>query len=309
MKITVVGAGAVGATCADNIARRELAEEVVLLDIKEGLSEGKALDMFQTATLCGFDTKITGSTNNYELTAGSDVVVITSGIPRKPGMTREELIGTNANIVKGVTENILKYSPDAIIIIVSNPMDTMTYLALQASGLPKNRIIGMGGILDSARFKTYLSLALNCPPNDIHGTVIGGHGDTTMIPLTRLATRNGVPVSQFLDAETLQKVAADTMVGGATLTKLIGTSAWYAPGAAVAALVESIVRDQKHIFPCCVALDGEYGQSDICLGVPVVIGRSGWEQIIDYSLTEEEQATFNKSADAVRNMNSVLATL
>lgn len=309
MKITVVGAGAVGATCADNIIRRELAEEVVLLDIKEGLSEGKALDMFQTATLCGFDTKITGSTNDYAKTAGSDVVVITSGIPRKPGMTREELIGTNANIVKGVTENILKHSPETIIIIVSNPMDTMTQLALQASGLPKNRIIGMGGILDSARFKTYLSLAMDCPPNDIHGTVIGGHGDTTMIPLTRLATRNGVPVSQFLDAAALEKVAADTMVGGATLTKLIGTSAWYAPGAAVAELVESIVRDQKHIFPCCVALNGEYGQSAICLGVPVVIGRTGWEQIIDYKLTDDEQAMFTKSADAVRAMNEVLQTL
>ena len=224
-------------------------------------------------------------------------------------MTREELIGTNANIVKGVTENILKYSPDTIIIIVSNPMDTMTYLSLKTSGLPKNRIIGMGGILDSARFKTYLSLALDCPPNDIHGTVVGGHGDTTMIPLTRLATRNGVPVGQFLDADTLQKVAADTMVGGATLTKLIGTSAWYAPGAAVASLVESIIRDQKHIFPCCVSLDGEYGQSDICLGVPVVIGRNGWEQIVDYKLNEEEQAAFAKSADAVRSMNNVLSTL
>ena len=309
MKITVVGAGAVGATTADNIVRRELARELVLLDIKEGLSEGKALDMTQTATLLGFDTKITGSTNDYAKTAGSEVVVITSGIPRKPGMTREELIGTNANIVKGVTENILKHSPDAIIIIVSNPMDTMTYLALKASGIPKNRIIGLGGILDSARFKTYLSLAMDCPPNDIHGTVVGGHGDTTMIPLTRLATRNGVPVSQFLDAKTLQKVAADTMVGGATLTKLIGTSAWYAPGAASAALVESIVRDQKHIFPCCVALDGEYGQSDICLGVPVVIGKSGWEQIVDYKLTDDEQTTFNKSADAVRTMNAVLDTV
>ncbi|RIV22625.1 malate dehydrogenase [Fibrisoma montanum] len=309
MKITVVGAGAVGATTADNIARRELAEEVVLLDIKEGLSEGKSLDMFQTATLLGFDTKLTGSTNNYEKTAGSDVVVITSGLPRKPGMTREELIGTNANIVKGVAQNILQHSPDAILIIVSNPMDTMTYLTLKSLGLPKNRVIGMGGILDSARFKTYLSFALNCPPNDIHGTVIGGHGDTTMIPLTRLATRNGVPVSQFLDADTLKKVAADTMVGGATLTGLIGTSAWYAPGAATALLVESIVRDQKHIFPCCVYLEGEYGQSDICLGVPVVIGKNGWESIVDYQLNEDEQAAFNKSADAVRNMNNVLSTL
>lgn len=309
MKITVVGAGAVGATTADNIVRRELAEEVVLVDIKEGLSEGKALDMFQTATLLEFDTKITGSTNDYSKTAGSDVVVITSGIPRKPGMTREELIGTNAGIVKSVVDNALKHSPDAIFVIVSNPMDTMTYLALKASGLPKNRIIGMGGILDSSRFKTYLSLAMDCQPGDLHATVIGGHGDTTMIPLTRLATYNGVPVSQFLSADQLKQVAADTMVGGATLTKLIGTSAWYAPGAATALLVESIIRDQKRVFPCCVSLDGEYGQKDICLGVPVVIGRNGWERILDYKLNAEEQEAFGKSAEAVRNMNSVLATL
>ncbi len=309
MKITVVGAGAVGATTADNIVRRELAEEVVLLDIKEGLSEGKGLDMFQTATLLEFDTKITGSTNDYGKTAGSDVVVITSGIPRKPGMTREDLIGTNAGIVKGVVENLLKHSPDAVIIIVSNPMDTMTYLALKAAGVPKNRIIGMGGILDSARFKTYLSMALNCSPNDLQATVVGGHGDTTMIPLTRLATFNGVPVSQFLTEEQLKQVAADTMVGGATLTKLIGTSAWYAPGAASALLVESIVRNQKKVFPCCVALDGEYGQKDICLGVPVVIGKGGWERILDYKLDAAEQEAFGKSAEAVRSMNSVLDTL
>lgn len=309
MKITVVGAGAVGATCADNIARRQLAQEVVLLDIKEGLSEGKALDMFQTATLNGFDTKITGSTNDYEKTKGSEVVVITSGIPRKPGMTREELIGINAGIVKGVAENILKYSPKAIIIIVSNPMDTMTYLAFKELGLPKKRIIGMGGILDSARFKTYLSMAMNVSPNDLHGMVIGGHGDTTMIPLTRLATYNGIPVSRFLSEEKLQQVAADTMVGGATLTKLIGTSAWYAPGAAVATLVESIVRDQKRIFPCSVYLNGEYGQKDICLGVPVVIGVGGWEKIISLRLSEAEKATFAKSADAVRTMNNVLSTM
>ncbi len=309
MKITVVGAGAVGATCADNIARRQLAQEVVLLDIKEGLSEGKALDMFQTATLNGFDTKITGSTNDYEKTKGSEVVVITSGIPRKPGMTREELIGINAGIVKGVAENILKYSPKAIIIIVSNPMDTMTYLAFKELGLPKKRIIGMGGILDSARFKTYLSMAMNVSPNDLHGMVIGGHGDTTMIPLTRLATYNGIPVSRFLSEEKLQQVAADTMVGGATLTKLIGTSAWYAPGAAVATLVESIVRDQKRIFPCSVYLNGEYGQKDICLGVPVVIGAGGWEKIISLRLSEAEKATFAKSADAVRTMNNVLLTM
>ncbi|MFM6953781.1 MAG: malate dehydrogenase [Sphingobacteriaceae bacterium] len=306
MKITVVGAGAVGATCADNIARKELAQELVLLDIKEGFAEGKAMDMMQTATLLGFDTKITGSTNDYSKTANSDVVVITSGLPRKPGMTREELIGTNANIVKGVVENILKFSPNAIIVVISNPMDTMTYLALKSSGIPKNRIIGMGGILDSARFKYYLSQALNCSANDLHGVVVGGHGDTTMIPLTRLAQLNGFAVSNLLDADTLKKVAADTMVGGATLTGLLGTSAWYAPGAAGAALVESIVRDEKKVFPCCVALDGEYGQKDICLGVPVVIGKNGWEKIIDYKLTEEEQAAFNKSAEAVRGMNAVL---
>jgi malate dehydrogenase len=309
MKVTVVGAGAVGATCADNIARKELCSELVLLDIKEGISEGKSLDLFQTSSLLGFDTRITGSTNDYTKTANSDVVVITSGIPRKPGMTREELIGTNAGIVKGVTENILKYSPNAIIIVISNPMDTMTYLALKSSGIPKNRIIGMGGILDSARFKCYLSLATGASTNDIHGVVIGGHGDTTMIPLTRLATINGMPVSYKLDEAALQKVAADTMVGGATLTGLLGTSAWYAPGAAGAALVEAIVRDEKKVMPCCVYLEGEYGQKDICLGVPVVIGRNGWEEIVDYKLTESEQAAFNKSAEAVRSMNSVLGTV
>lgn len=309
MKVTVVGAGAVGATCADNIARKELCSELVLLDIKEGVAEGKAIDMMQCATLLGFDTKIIGSTNDYSKTANSDVAVITSGLPRKPGMTREELIGINAGIVKGVTENILKYSPDAIIVIISNPMDTMTYLALQSTGLPKNRIIGMGGILDSSRFKYYLSTAIGCSPNDLQGFVVGGHGDTTMIPLTRLATYQGSPVSEYLDADTLKKVAADTMVGGATLTGLLGTSAWYAPGAAGAALVESIVRDEKKLFTCCVSVDGEYGQKDICIGVPVIIGRNGVEKILDFKLNEAEQAAFNKSADAVRNMNNVLATL
>lgn len=309
MKITVVGAGAVGATCADNIARKELAEEVILLDIKEGFAEGKSIDMMQTAALLGFDTKIKGVTNDYSQTAGSSVAVITSGLPRKPGMTREELIGINAGIVKGVAENILKYSPEAIIIVISNPMDTMTYLALKSLGLPKNRIIGMGGALDSSRFKYYLSQALNCSPNDLQGFVIGGHGDTTMIPLTRYASYQSMPVHKLLDAETLKKVAADTMVGGATLTGLIGTSAWYAPGAAGAAMVEAIVRDEKKIFTCCVALDGEYGQKDICLGVPVVIGKNGWEKIIDYQLNDEEQASFNKSADAVRKMNDVLVEM
>lgn len=309
MKITVVGAGAVGATCADNIARRELADELILLDIKEGIAEGKALDMNQTAALMGFDTRISGSTNDYSKTADSNVVVITSGLPRKPGMTREELIGTNASIVKGVTENLLKYSPDAIIVVVSNPMDTMTYLTLTTSGLPKEKIIGMGGILDSARFKCYLSQALHCSPNDLNAIVVGGHGDTTMIPLIRYATWNSVPVTEFLNPEQQQKIVADTMVGGATLTKLLGTSAWYAPGAAVGALVESIVRDEKHLYSCSVSLNGEYGQNDICLGVPVVIGKNGWKKIVDYKLNEQEQATFTKSADAVRSMNDVLKTL
>lgn len=309
MKVTVVGAGAVGATCADNIARKELCDELVLVDIKEGVAEGKAMDLMQTAALLGFDTKIIGSTNDYAKTAGTDVAVITSGIPRKPGMTREELIGINAGIVKSVTENILKHSPNAIIVIISNPMDTMTYLALKSSGLPKNRIIGMGGILDSSRFKYFLSTAMGCTSTDLQGVVVGGHGDTTMIPLTRLATYQGTPVANYLDADTLKKVAADTMVGGATLTGLLGTSAWYAPGAAGAALVESIVRDEKKLFPCCVYLDGEYGQKDICIGVPVIIGRNGVEKIIDYKLNDEEQAAFNKSADAVRNMNSALGSL
>ena len=309
MKVTVVGAGAVGATCADNIARKELCQELVLLDIKEGLAEGKAQDMMQTATLLGFDTRITGSTNDYSKTAGSDVVVITSGIPRKPGMTREELIGTNAGIVRGVCENLLKHSPKAIVIVISNPMDTMTYLALKSTGLPKNRIIGMGGTLDSARFKYQLSQHLGCSPSDLNAVVIGGHGDTTMIPLIRFATWNSAPVTKFLSAEQQKQIVADTMVGGATLTKLIGTSAWYAPGAAGAALVESIARDEKKLFTCCVSLEGEYGQKDICLGVPVVIGKSGWEKILDFGLNEEEIALFNKSAEAVRSMNEVLTTL
>jgi len=309
MKITIVGAGAVGATCANEIARAALCEELVLVDIKEGLAEGKALDMMQTDALLNFDTRIIGSTNNYSATAGSNVVVITSGIPRKPGMTREELIGTNAGIVKGVVQNLLQHSPDAVIIIVSNPMDTMTYLTLQNAGISKNRIIGMGGILDSARFKYYLSMALNCSPRDLNATVIGGHGDTTMIPLIRYATWNSAPVTTFLTEDQQKQIVSDTMVGGATLTKLIGTSAWYAPGAAVSVLVEAIVRDQKRLLPCCVALDGEYGQKEICLGVPVVIGKNGWEKIVDYQLNDQEQAQFNKSAEAVRSMNDVLKTL
>ncbi len=309
MKVTIVGAGNVGATCADAIAFRRIASEIVLLDIKEGFAEGKALDIMQTQTTLGFNTKVSGSTNDYSKTAGSDVVVITSGIPRKPGMTREELIGINAGIVKGVAENILKYSPNTIIVVVSNPMDTMTYLALRATGLPKNRIIGMGGALDSSRFKTYLSMALNKPANDVQGMVIGGHGDTTMIPLTRLASYNGVPVSEFLSEEELAKVAADTMVGGATLTKLLGTSAWYAPGASVSYLVDSILNDQKRMIPCSVMLEGEYGLTDICMGVPCIIGKNGVEEIVDINLDANEKAAFVKSAEAVRAMNNALETV
>ena len=309
MKVTVVGAGAVGATCAENIARKQLVEEVVLIDIKEGLAEGKAMDMNQCATLNGFDTKVTGVTNDYSATAGSAVCVITSGIPRKPGMTREELIGTNAGIVKSVTENLLKYSPDTILIVISNPMDTMTYLAAKSAGIPKHRIIGMGGALDSSRFKYRLSEALKCSPNDLQGVVIGGHGDTTMIPLINHATYNSSPVTNYLSKDQQDYVVNETMVGGATLTKLIGTSAWYAPGAAGAYLVESIVRDQKKLIPCSVLVDGEYGQKDICIGVPVVIGKNGWERIVEYNLSDDEKAKFSASADAVRKMNDVLTEM
>ena len=297
-KVTVVGAGNVGATCANVLAFNEVADEVVMLDVKEGVSEGKAMDMMQTAQLLGFDTTIVGCTNDYAQTANSDVVVITSGIPRKPGMTREELIGVNAGIVK--------YSPNAIIVVISNPMDTMTYLSLKALGVPKNRIIGMGGALDSSRFKYFLSQALGCNANEVEGMVIGGHGDTTMIPLTRFATYKGMPVSNFLSAEQLEKVAADTMVGGATLTKLLGTSAWYAPGAAGAFVVESIIHDQKKMIPCSVALEGEYGENDLCCGVPVILGKNGIEKIVELPLNEEEMAKFKASAEAVRKTNAAL---
>ncbi len=306
MKVTVVGAGNVGASCAEYIAIKSIASEVVLLDIKEGFAEGKALDLMQTATTLGFNSRIRGVTNDYAATAGSDVVVITSGVPRKPGMTREELIGINAGIVKSVSENILKYSSDTVIVVVSNPMDTMTYLTLKSTGLPKNRVIGMGGALDSSRFKTYLSLALDKPSNDIQGMVIGGHGDTTMIPLTRLASYNGTPVSQYLTFDRLNQVAAETMVGGATLTKLLGTSAWYAPGASVAYLVDSIVNNQRKMIPCSVYLEGEYNLDDICIGVPCIIGNSGISAIVDVKLNEVEQEKLNQSAVAVRNMNEAL---
>ncbi len=306
-KVTVVGAGNVGATCANILAIKETASEVVLIDIKEGLAEGKILDMFQTETLLDIDTKLTGVTNDYSKTAGSDVVVITSGIPRKPGMTREELIGTNAGIVKNVIESVVKYSPDAIILIVSNPMDTMTYLAAKASGLPRNRVFGMGGALDSARFKCYLSKAIGANINEIEGMVIGGHGDTTMIPVTSLATYKGIPVSKFLNADEIKKVVGETMVGGATLTGLLGTSAWYAPGAAAAYIVEAILKDQKKIIPSCVALEGEYGQNDICIGVPTIIGRNGAEKVLEIELSDEEKKLFEASVAAVRKTTSILS--
>ena len=308
-KVTVVGAGNVGATCANVLATREIADEVVLLDIKEGVAEGKMLDIYQTATLMDFDTKLTGVTNDYTATAGSDVVVITSGMPRKPGMSREELIGVNAGIVKDVVAKILEHSPKAILLIVSNPMDPMTYLALKSSGLPKNQVFGMGGALDSSRFKCYLAKALKANSNEIEGMVIGGHGDTTMIPLVSKATYKTIPVTELLSKEVLDKVAADTMVGGATLTKLLGTSAWYAPGAAAAYVVESIIHDQKKIIPSCTYLEGEYGESDLCIGVPAVIGKGGVEAIVDYKLNDEEKALFAKSAAAVHKTNGVLKEL
>lgn len=309
MKVTVVGAGAVGASCAEYIAIKNFASEVVLVDIKEGFAEGKAMDLMQTASLNGFDTKIVGVTNDYSKTAGSDVAVITSGIPRKPGMTREELIGTNANIVKSVVEQLVKYSPNVIVIVVSNPMDTMTYLVHKVTNLPKHRILGMGGALDSARFKYRLAEALDCPISDVDGMVIAAHSDTGMLPLTRLASRNGVPVSQFLSEERLAQVAEETKIGGATLTKLLGTSAWYAPGAAVSSMVHSIACDQKKIFPCSTLLEGEYGLSDICFGVPVVVGKNGIEEIVTIELNDAEKAKFKENAEAVREVNKALESV
>ena len=306
MKVTVVGAGAVGASCAEYIALKNFASEVVLVDIKEGFAEGKAMDLMQTASLNGFDTRIKGVTGDYSQTAGSDVAVITSGIPRKPGMTREELIGTNANIVKSVVEQLVKYSPNVIVIIVSNPMDTMAYLVHKATKLPKNHIIGMGGALDSARFRYRLAEALNAPISDVDGMVIAAHSDSGMLPLTRLATYRGVPVSEFLSEERLTQVADDTKVGGATLTKLLGTSAWYAPGAAVSALVQAIACDQKKLFPCSVLLEGEYGQKDVSVGVPVIIGKDGVEKIVEIALNDAEKAKFNESTQAVREVNKAL---
>ncbi|CAG2531328.1 malate dehydrogenase [Maribacter dokdonensis] len=306
MKVTVVGAGAVGASCAEYIAIKDFASEVVILDIKEGYAEGKAMDLMQTASLNGFDTKITGSTNDYSKTADSHVAVITSGIPRKPGMTREELIGINAGIVKTVSSNLLEHSPNVIIIVVSNPMDTMTYLVHKTTGLPKNRIIGMGGALDSARFKYRLAEAMEAPISDIDGMVIGGHSDTGMVPLTSHATRNSIRVSEFLSEERLQQVEDDTKVGGATLTKLLGTSAWYAPGAAVSSMVQAIACDQKKMFPCSTLLDGEYGLKDICIGVPVILGKDGIEKVVDIPLSDAEKAKMKESAAGVSKTNGLL---
>ena len=307
MKITIVGAGAVGASCAEYIAIKDFASEVVILDIKEGFAEGKAMDLMQTASLNGFDTKIVGVSNDYSKTAGSDIVVITSGIPRKPGMTREELIGINAGIVKSVSSNLIEHSPNAIIIVVSNPMDTMTYLVHKTSGLPKHRIIGMGGALDSARFKYRLAEALEAPISDVDGMVIGGHSDIGMVPLTRMATRNSVPVSKFISEERLNQVMEDTKVGGGTLTKLLGTSAWYAPGAAVSGLVQAIACDQKKMFPCSILLEGEYGFNDICIGVPVILGRNGIESVVELELTDAEKEHMSRSAEGVRKTNGLLA--
>jgi len=306
MKVTVVGAGSVGASCAEYIAIKDFASEVVLLDIKEGYAEGKAMDLMQTASLNGFDTKITGVTGDYSKTSDTDIAVITSGIPRKPGMTREELIGINAGIVKEVADNLIQHSPNVIIIVVSNPMDTMTYLVHKTTGLPKNKIIGMGGALDSARFKYRLAEALEAPISDVDGMVIGGHSDTGMIPLTRLATRNSLPVHKILSEERLTQVSEETKVGGATLTKLLGTSAWYAPGAAVSGLVQAIACDQKKMFPCSALLEGEYGMSDISIGVPVILGKNGIERIVEIELTEAEKAKMEESAAGVRKTNGLL---
>ncbi|MFD0993262.1 malate dehydrogenase [Tenacibaculum geojense] len=306
MKVTVVGAGAVGASCAEYIAIKNFASEVVLVDIKEGFAEGKAMDLMQTASLNGFDTKIVGTTGDYSKTAGSDICVITSGIARKPGMSRDELLGINAGIVKSVSASLIENSPNTIIIVVSNPMDTMTYLVHKTTGLPKNRIIGMGGALDSARFKYRLAEALGAPISDVDGMVIGGHSDKGMVPLTRLATRNSVPVSEFLSEERLEQVKQDTKVGGATLTGLLGTSAWYAPGAAVSGMVQAIACDTKKIFPCSTLLDGEFGLSDLCIGVPVVLGKNGIEKIVEINLSDAEKENLAASAEAVKNNNKAL---
>jgi malate dehydrogenase len=306
MKVTIVGAGAVGASCAEYIAIKDFAAEVVLVDIKEGFAEGKAMDLMQCASLNAFDTKITGATNDYSKTAGSDVAVITSGIPRKPGMTREELIGINAGIVKTVAASLIEHSPNVILIVVSNPMDTMTYLAHKATGLPKNRIIGMGGALDSARFKYRLAEALGCPSSDVEGMVIGGHSDTGMVPLIGKAVRNSIPVSEFLSADSMNEVVEATKVGGATLTGLLGTSAWYAPGAAVSAMVQAIAQDAQKMFPCSALLEGEFGLNDLSIGVPCILGKNGIEKIVEIALSDAEKEKLMASAEGVKKTNALL---
>lgn len=305
MKVTVVGAGNVGATCANVIAHRELVNEVILLDIKEGIAEGKSLDIWQTAPINLYDTRVKGSTNDYAATAGSDVVVITSGLPRKPGMSRDDLIATNAGIVKSVTENIVKYSPNTIIIVVSNPLDVMTYCSFLTSGLPSSRVFGMAGILDTARYRAFLAEALNCSPKDIQAVLMGGHGDT-MVPLPRYTTVSGIPVTELIAVDKLEAIVQRTKVGGGELVNLMGTSAWYAPGAAAAQMVEAIVRDQKRIYPVCAWLQGEYGLKDVYLGVPVKLGKNGIEEIIELKLNTEEMDLLHKSSIAVKEVMNVL---
>ncbi len=308
MKVTVVGAGNVGATCADVLAYREVANEIVLIDIKEGLAEGKALDIWQKAPINQYDSRTIGVTNDYARTAGSDVVVITSGLPRKPGMSRDDLIGTNAGIVKSVTENIVKHSPDAIIIVVSNPLDVMTYQAHITSKLPRTRLMGMAGILDTARYRAFLAEALNVSPKEIQAVLLGGHGDT-MVPLPRYTTVAGIPVTELIDTDKLNAIIERTKVGGGELVKLMGTSAWYAPGSAAAQMVEAIVKDQRRVLPVCLKLEGEYGIKDCYLGVPAILGKNGVEKIIELDLNDAEKALMNTSRDHVREVMEVLEKL
>ncbi len=308
MKITVVGAGNVGATCADVLAYREIANEIVLIDIKEGLAEGKSLDIWQKAPINLYDSRTIGSTNDYSRTAKSDVVVITSGLPRKPGMSRDDLIGTNAGIVKSVTENIVKHSPNAIVIVVSNPLDVMTYQAHLTSKLPRTKVMGMAGILDTARYRAFLAEALNVSPKDIQAMILGGHGDT-MVPLPRYTTVAGIPVTELIDKQKLDAIIERTKVGGGELVKLMGTSAWYAPGSAAAQMVESIVRDQRRVLPACVQLDGEYGIKNCYLGVPVILGKNGVEKIIELDLNSEEKALLETSRVHVKEVMDVLDKL
>ncbi|MBL0031637.1 MAG: malate dehydrogenase [Bacteroidetes bacterium] len=305
MKVTVVGAGNVGATCADVIAHKDFVHEVVLLDIKEGIAEGKSLDMWQTAPINLYDTRIIGSTNDYSKTAKSDVVVITSGLPRKPGMSRDDLIATNAGIVRSVTENIIKYSPDAIIIVVSNPLDVMTYCAFLTAKVDSKKVFGMAGILDTARYRAFLAEALNTSPKDIQAVLMGGHGDT-MVPLPRYTTVAGIPVTELIDKDKLDAIVDRTKKGGGELVNLMGTSAWYAPGAAAAQMVEAIIKDSQRIFPCCALLNGQYGLKDIYLGVPVKLGKNGIEEIIELKLNDDEMKLFYSSAKSVKEVMDVL---